>query len=389
MKQIFLDIAGKRHSLYNNLIGYPPEGYCFVSDPSGAGGKYQFLVNSNLAYSLQKHVVSTCIPVNLVKSYLERHAKFTFSYELTYSSGHLIFRNEPWILDLEYATHISGYSCFHFRTYQKIIEKYLSSENCKSILPWTEAGRATFFPLIKDKKILEKIQVVNLAVPPKKWKKEHHDKEKIVLLFVTSSNIPKDFDIKGGKEVFAMFAKLSREYDNLELIVRGQVPEHIKVKNKSLKNVRIFENILSPADLELLFKTADIFLFPSYNTPGLVFLDAMSYELPIITTDVWANSEMVQNNINGILIPRSAKIHFFIKDSIPDWSSFSNLRIIKNNVDYEVVENLYEACKMLIENKNLRESMGKRGREEIEQGKFSLSVRNRKLKELFDQAGTS
>ena len=53
--------------------------------------------------------------MNLIKSYIEKLKKKPKDADLTYSSGHLVFRNEPWIVDLEYLTHLSGYSYKHFK----------------------------------------------------------------------------------------------------------------------------------------------------------------------------------------------------------------------------------------------------------------------------------
>ena len=48
---------------------------------------------------------------------------------------------------------------------------------------------------------------------------------------------------------------------------------------------------------------ADIFLYPTNVTPANVFLDAMSYELPIVTTDVWGNQEIVADGKIGVIVP--------------------------------------------------------------------------------------
>ena len=45
-----------------------------------------------------------------------------------------------------------------------------------------------------------------------------------------------------------------------------------------------------------------------------------------------------------------------------------------------------EKVSLLIENKELRISMGRAGRWEVEKGKFSLEKRTKKLKRIFDEA---
>jgi len=141
--------------------------------------------------------------------------------------------------------------------------------------------------------------------------------------------------------------------------------------------------------LEQEFKTADVFLFPSHSTPGLAILDAMSYELPVITTDLWANAEMIEDGKTGYIIKKSAKIQYYTGDFIPNWSHYPTskfMKTIKKTIDPEVVKQLVEKTSTLIEDEELRRLMGKAGRKEIETGKFSLIERNKKLARIFGEA---
>ena len=49
-------------------------------------------------------------------------------------------------------------------------------------------------------------------------------------------------------------------------------------------------------------------LFSSYEGNPITVLEAESFGLPIIATDVGGVSETVINNVNGILIPRSGDV---------------------------------------------------------------------------------
>lgn len=384
MRRIYLDIAGKTHSLYTSLINYPPYGYEFVTESGSWDRTSKYISNIDLAYYFQKNVGSKLVPMNLTKAYFDRFKKLPENTNLIYSSGHLVFRKEPWVVDLEFITHLSGYNYGHFRRYKSIIERSLKSENCKRIMPWTDAGKETIFRTINDDAILDKVETVNLAVGAKKFVKRHNN-DKITILFVGSINIPKDFDIKGGKEVLEAFAQLNKKYDNIDLTIRSFVPEHTKQKYKNINNIHIIDEIIPWDALEKEFQSADIFLFPSHHTPGLAILDAMSYELPVITTDVWANPEMVKDGETGFLVNKSKKIDYYIENFIPNWSSPKSLQIIKNIIDPEVVNEIVEKASILIEDENLREKMGKAGRREIENGIFSIKKRNEKLKEIFDE----
>lgn len=379
-KKIYLEIPGRIHSLYFNLINYPPDGYAFICRYNLWDSLSEKMARNKL-FDLMRIQFNKIIPVNIVKSILESGKSTPYNSKLTYSAGHLIFRNEPWLVDLEFVTQLSGYNKLHFKKFKNRIAESLSSKLCKKILPWTNMGAKTIQLAFDDQEILHKIETVHLAVPPKNFIKKFND-EKVKLLFVSSQNFPHDFEIKGGREVLEAFSKVVKSYDNVELTVRSYVPSKLRKRFGSIKNLKIIDSVIPWQQLEQEFKTSDIFLFPSHNTPGLAILDAMSYELPVITTDLWANSEMIQNGRNGILIPPSKEICYFEDDLIPKWGDPGFLEIIRNySID---VDPLVSALCKLIDNPELRRRMGKEGRKDIEMGEFSIMQRNIRLKKIFD-----
>jgi len=385
MKKIFLDIVGKKHLLYDNLINYPPDGYYFVTGQSLQDNLTEKLCKNRAVYWFQKQMMDSFIPTNYYKSYFERNKRIPSDTSLIYSSGHPIFQRESWIVDLEYVTHLCGYNKHQFERHKSKLIELLSSEHCKKIMPWTHAGEKTILNTFKSDIIREKVETVHLAVPPKDFKKKYN-KDDVTILFVTSKNIPKDFHIKGGKEVFKAFEILNKKHNNIKLIVRSHVPEKIKIKYEKNKNIDIIDYIVPWGKIDSIFKQSDIFLFPSHHTPGLVFLDAMSYELPIVTTDIWANSEMVEDGVNGFLIKKTNSISYYDENFIPAWSEMNSLKTMEKFTDSHIINQLVERMSVLIEDTMLRKKMGINGRKNIENGKFSIKNRNEKLLMVFNNA---
>lgn len=102
---------------------------------------------------------------------------------------------------------------------------------------------------------------------------------------------------KGIYEILAAAEQLP----DLEFIIIGPVqPEVREVFHPD--NVR-FLNALPNHEVKEQLKQADVFLFPSY-TEGFsnALAEAMASGLPIITTDVGANREMIEDK-GGIIIP--------------------------------------------------------------------------------------
>ena len=133
------------------------------------------------------------------------------------------------------------------------------------------------------------------------------------MLFVGTVNIPGEFHLKGGHIVLEAFTILNKKYNNLEL--------------------------------------------------AGVFLDAISYELPVITTDVHANPELVEDGKTGLLIERSSKVPYYMENwiapGVGDKSDFS--KAIKV-LDEAMVADLVEKTSLLMEDKELRRQMSKTGR---------------------------
>jgi hypothetical protein len=109
----------------------------------------------------------------------------------------------------------------------------------------------------------------------------------------------------------------------------------------------------------------------------------MNYSIPIITTDLWANSEIVKDNYNGLLIPPSNKVPCLIYNNIPNSRSPDFNKAI-DIVDEDLVLNLYRRSEELINDWKLRKKLGLNGKKEIDTGEFSIEYRNKTLKALLD-----
>jgi glycosyltransferase involved in cell wall biosynthesis len=235
------------------------------------------------------------------------------------------------------------------------------------------------------KEFEEKIEVIYWGVPPKNFEKQYI-KEKVKILFVNSGNINTalHFYGKGGAEVIQAFRILSQKYDNIELLIRSGMPKSVKKEIMMLKEATAIDQPIPWSELEKEWMTADIFVLPNHiNTPAQVLLDAISYELPVVTTNVWANCEFIEDGKTGFLVnnPRS---RYFEEGPILRLSELEK-EIVKG-AQPEVVEVLVEKISLLIENEKLRRQMGRAGRWEIEHGKFSIKRRNEKLKRILDEA---
>jgi glycosyltransferase involved in cell wall biosynthesis len=234
----------------------------------------------------------------------------------------------------------------------------------------------------------QKMHVIPHIATSKNFTKEYR-KDRVRFLFVGTANSTRDFNMKGGYEALEVFNILSKKYSNLELVIKSRVPDDIKLRYSANPNIRIIDEILPWALLEEEFKQADIFLFPSHMLQNTVVLEAMSYELPVITTFIGSSGgEFVEDGITGFVVPSPEALPYFKGNYMltSETIYWELLARTEDTVDMEVIKALVERASLLIENPDLRTKMGKAARKEIDEGRFSIKRRNLKLKEIFDTA---
>lgn len=370
----------------DNLVAYPPEGYRFISASSLEESVIQGASRFDWAYGVQ-HWLGTRVPLPLVKSYLGRFKSTSSSVDLTYALMHLVLRKEPWVLDMQCEPpHLLlwiRWSDKQRDRFRDSVRKRLASPYCRKVICWVEAGKKAFLSWLGSD-LEDKIEMVYWGVPRRNFVKNHND-GKTKLLFVNSGNINTmaHFNRKGGSEVLQAFLELNRRYDNLELVIRSGIPKGVRRQYEGAHNVRILDRPVPWEELEEEWRSADIFVLPSRATPAQAFLDAMSYELPIVTTDVWGNPELVEDGKTGLLVhyPKASR---YIHDWVPYYHS--RYEDTFKEPDADLVRGLVAKLSLLIERPELRRRMGQAARREVEKGRFSLHKRNQALKRVLDEA---
>ena len=100
-----------------------------------------------------------------------------------------------------------------------------------------------------------------------------------------------------------IFNNLSKEFSGLGLVIVGSGPEEAKLKSLAENNKNIiFEPWVN--NLSDYYASSDIFLLTSnYEGWGMTVVEANSYGLPVVMTDVGCAGEFIKNNYNGIIYP--------------------------------------------------------------------------------------
>ena len=176
-----------------------------------------------------------------------------------------------------------------------------------------------------------------------------HDTAKIILTVCRIENI------KGIDLVVEAVNNLKETYPRIVYIVVGGVAKWGKdyyenllsvVRRYGLEKKVIFIGLISVDSFSHIYSLADIYIGPSRievlnSSPreesfGITYLEAAASGLPVIATKTGGISDAVENGVTGIL------------------------------VENENVEELTTAIKYLLDNPDIAQEMGRRGRERVE-----------------------
>lgn len=116
---------------------------------------------------------------------------------------------------------------------------------------------------------------------------------------------------KGVEELIDAFKLLNQKYENTNLILLGDYQERLDPLSlgvlEEIKHNPKIHHFPHTADIRPFLALSDVFILPSYRE-GLpnVLLEAGSFGLPLIATNINGCNEVITNNENGLLInPKS------------------------------------------------------------------------------------
>ncbi|MEC4813036.1 MAG: glycosyltransferase family 4 protein [Scytonema sp. PMC 1069.18] len=156
--------------------------------------------------------------------------------------------------------------------------------------------------LVRDYSISpDKVIVIPPGINLEQWnfgcKKKTDTSDRLRLLFVGG-----DFARKGGYTLLDAFRNGLNQDCTLDIVTKDT---DIEREIAGMEGIQIHYGLTanSPA-LRELYANADIFVFPTLGDcfPNVV-IEAMSAGLPVITTDVGALPEQVEDGIQGLIVP--------------------------------------------------------------------------------------
>ena len=108
-------------------------------------------------------------------------------------------------------------------------------------------------------------------------------------------------------EIFIKLAKrLEKKLSNFKIVLVGDGPEKVKlvklIEKHKLESLFILPGFIT--NISNYYKSFNVFVLPSIREANSVaLLEASSLKIPCIAFDVGGNSEIIQNNVTGFIIP--------------------------------------------------------------------------------------
>lgn len=389
LRRVYLLHTGNLHTLYRHLVKSPPVGYVIITkNYPGLNQFHQSDLLGTLAIR-QFHGV----PMKLLRSVMALLEPIPRS-DLIFSDGLLNFKNRRWVIAVEEALSSFQGSSYDHKWTHPIVETSLSNPNCKAVIYCFEATKKSLRTIYNTIGFERKMVYVPPAVPVARrpelqmYSRTHSRTIKIVMLGSANFRSHWWFYGKGGHILLDAFSRLTRLFDNLQLIVLSAVPKELLGLTASNPRITVFDGPIFGDELEKVLWGSHICVLPSRVTPWTGFLEAMNHELPIVTVGMHANAEVVEDGVTGFVIDVGWERDRMVGNyAISSAAEFQSLR--RNWLhDYKHISTgIVEATSRLIRDSQLRIEMGIEGRSRVlPGGKFSVQKRNLALKGVFDRA---
>ena len=195
------------------------------------------------------------------------------------------------------------------------IFRFLSKlTNCKII--YTSQRVHDFY--FKEKKLTNQIKEIFAPVdfykfnPNQEFLVPNYINKKKIIVTTVASMVP----VKGLEYFIKAAEKIYQKNENTSFIIAG--PEISSQKNyskkiKSMISNKNYINYIGMCDnIPQLLAHSDLFICSSISEAGpITVYEAMSMKLPVVTTDVGASRQIIENHKSGIIVPIKNSLELF------------------------------------------------------------------------------
>ncbi|WP_372400669.1 glycosyltransferase (plasmid) [Azospirillum sp. HJ39] len=188
-----------------------------------------------------------------------------------------------------------------------IMKRHLESERCLRILthqPRTLGGLADFF----DSRIIERKSVHVNTWHRSQGRSQRPRPERAKTWLFTSSFFPSDlfFRMRGGIETLCAFLTLSKEFPDIELILRSHLPsslpDGLTEAAANHPRIRHYPEAVDADTLAQLYAEADLYLMPCPIIYRNGLAEALQAGLVPVVANTFGIEDFVRDGENGLVI---------------------------------------------------------------------------------------
>jgi 1,2-diacylglycerol 3-alpha-glucosyltransferase len=230
----------------------------------------------------------------------------------------------------------------HYLTKNSSLQDFLKSVSWKYLRWYYSNFDNVIVPSLNVKKILQSQEIKNLHLIPNgidciRFKKGDGSKIRKKLrvlknpIILTVGRIAQE---KNLELIINSANNILNVYPNAKFIIIGKGPakEYYEslVKSKGLSKNFIFTGFVSDLELPNYYSAADVFAFPSeFDTQGLVILESLSANTPVVVKSNSAPAEIIKDSYNGYVF----NDHFDFSQKII--CAIKNNALLKENIKKE------------------------------------------------------
>ena len=195
----------------------------------------------------------------------------------------------------------------------RILKQQLESPACLGIITHAQDASRQFADIFESPAIERKCTLINLPsdigerpVESRRQARTRGQEGTITLFFAASASFTADgFFARGGVDVLNAFADLSEEFDNLRLILRGQIPAILSPRLARLARehprIQWIPDRLSQDEHEDLLYRSDIFVMPSIGVYRNGLIQAMRLGLVPVISDCFYAENFIEPEVTGMI----------------------------------------------------------------------------------------
>jgi hypothetical protein len=327
-------------------------------------------------------------------SYINRPDPLEQYADITYCANHIQTMSKSWVADCEHIAALTGYYDPGLASHW--LGRRLQAESCKGLFFWSAKALENSKRVLGNDLPLDKCHVVYPAALSAVNSSHSENNNIIRICHMTthrSSQLENvsNFYVKGTRDFLLLLKQVARALPQLlrkmKFVIRAWCPPSYVSKLRSQGvNIEMIEQPLSRIDALSFLAGSDLVVMPCHSTPTMAFIEAGSRGVPVITNDVWANSEYVADGRTGFLVQPPAQLRYQDKCLTPLWYRPGFVDSIKAPIGAEYLSRHLRTLEYLIEDENLLRSLKAKTAENFADSPVDLNRRNHLLGRLLDEA---